>query len=89
MNRNPERDIPTARISRSSANLDAFMKWGAGILAVLLSGAVIGAHSTLWTHEVRITKTESQLDAASQRLGGVDRKLEIIDQKLDRLLERR
>ena len=74
----------TAREAMSSA-----LKWISGILATIVTLAVIGAHGTLWSHESRLTAAEAAVQSTDHRMNRQDRKLEIIDQKLDRLLERR
>lgn len=69
------------RTDRYGRDKRAMAAWVAGIVAVVLVGAVGFAHGKLWDHDAGLRVLEVQRTAAEKRL-------DAMEQKLDRILER-
>ena len=76
----------TDRITNNKSEL---LKWLVGVITSVLIIATMALSSTIWGHETRITKVEADQNACKIQSQRIDRQLEVLNEKLDRLIERR
>ena len=62
-------------------------KWLSGIVATLLTAAVLGGATTLASHGQEIARTETRIDSIYAGQQRIETQQKILDKKLDRIYE--
>lgn len=69
-------------------NWATFSKWGAGILATLVTGTVFGAVSYVQGVAASTRAVEGRASVLESRINGLERSIERLERKIDHLIDR-